>query len=80
MRAGVACELLLVMRNVWPRQATAFYLKKAMKIHYLENVTSEVAAVCAAYAAANGVRFGRPDDGLGNARTPASQPSRRGAR
>jgi uncharacterized protein len=40
-----------------------------MQIHYLEIVTREVDAVCAAYAAANGVQFGDPDAGLGNART-----------
>lgn len=40
-----------------------------MQIHYLEVVTREVDAVCAAYAAANGVRFGEPDARLGNART-----------
>ena len=42
-----------------------------MKIHYLEIVTKEVDAVCAAYTAALGVHFGRPDAGLGNARTAA---------
>ena len=40
-----------------------------MQIHYLEIVTRDVDAVCAAYAAANGVQFGKPDAGLGNART-----------
>lgn len=40
-----------------------------MQIHYLEIVTKEVDAVCAAYAAANGLQFGKPDAGLGNART-----------
>lgn len=40
-----------------------------MKIYYLEIVTKEVDAVCAAYAASNGVKFGKPDAGLGNART-----------
>lgn len=40
-----------------------------MRIHYLEIVTREVDAVCAAYGAANGVEFGKPDSGLGNART-----------
>jgi len=40
-----------------------------MQIHYLEIVTREVNAVCAAYAAANGVQFGGPDASLGNART-----------
>ncbi len=40
-----------------------------MKIYYLEIVTKEVDAVCVAYAAANKVQFGKPDAGLGNART-----------
>ncbi|HQR08109.1 MAG TPA: hypothetical protein PLN21_14870 [Gemmatales bacterium] len=40
-----------------------------MKLHYLEIVTKEVDAVCAAYAAANKVQFGKPDAALGNART-----------
>lgn len=42
-----------------------------MKVHYLEIVTKEVDAVCAAYAAAQKVQFGEPDAGLGNARTAA---------
>ena len=42
-----------------------------MQIHYLEIVTKEVDAVCAAYTVANGVQFGEPDAGLGNARTAA---------
>lgn len=42
-----------------------------MQIHYLEFVTKDVDAVCAAYAAAHGVQFGKPDPGLGNARTAA---------
>lgn len=40
-----------------------------MQIQYLEIVTKDVDAVCAAYAAMNGVEFGKPDAGLGNART-----------
>ncbi|HVE78750.1 MAG TPA: hypothetical protein VNA89_07805 [Gemmatimonadaceae bacterium] len=40
-----------------------------MQIHYLEIVTGEVDAVCVAYEARNGVRFGTPDAGLGGART-----------
>ena len=40
-----------------------------MQISYLEIVTRDVDAVCAAYAAAHGVQFGEPDSGLGNART-----------
>lgn len=44
-----------------------------MQVHYLEIVTREVDAVCATYAAAQGVQFDKPDAGLGNART-ASMP------
>lgn len=40
-----------------------------MKIQYLEIVTKDVDAVCAAYESANDVQFGEPDAGLGNART-----------
>jgi predicted enzyme related to lactoylglutathione lyase len=40
-----------------------------MKIQYLEIVTKDVDAVCAAYASAHHVEFGDPDAGLGNART-----------
>jgi len=42
-----------------------------MQIQYLEIVTKEVDAVCAAYASTYGVQFGEPDAGLGNARTAA---------
>lgn len=42
-----------------------------MKVHYLEIVTREVDAVCAAYASACNVQFGAPDAGLGGARTAA---------
>jgi predicted enzyme related to lactoylglutathione lyase len=45
--------------------------EKAMQIFYLEIVTKEVDAVCAAYAAANRVQFGKPDAVFGNARTAA---------
>ena len=40
-----------------------------MKIHDLEIVTPDVDAVCDAYAAATGAKFGPPDAGLGGART-----------
>lgn len=40
-----------------------------MKIHYLEIVTADVDAVCAAYASANDVHFSDPVPELGNART-----------
>lgn len=42
-----------------------------MQIQYLEIVTRDVDAVCAAYAAMHGTRYGEPDAGLGNARTAA---------
>ena len=45
--------------------------EKAMQIFYLEIVTKEVDAVCATYAAANRVQFGKPDAVFGNARTAA---------
>jgi uncharacterized protein len=42
---------------------------EAMQIQYLEIVTKDVDAVCAAYRKLHGVEFGGPDAGLGNART-----------
>jgi len=42
-----------------------------VQVYYLEIVTREVDAVCAAYVAAHGAQFGEPDIGLGNARTAA---------
>ena len=42
-----------------------------MQIHYLEIVSKERDPVCAAYAAAIGAQFGKPDARLGNARTAA---------
>ena len=44
-----------------------------MRIHYLEIVTTEVDAVCSAYAAASNLTFGDPEPGLGNARTATTQ-------
>lgn len=46
-----------------PAEATA------MQVYYLEIVTKDVDKVCAAYSAAGGVTFGKPDAGLGGART-----------
>lgn len=40
-----------------------------MKLHYLEIVTPDVDAVCAAYSAVHGVAFDAPDELLGGART-----------
>lgn len=42
-----------------------------MHVYYLEIVTKEVDAVCAAYTAANDVHFGEPVEELGGARTAA---------
>jgi predicted enzyme related to lactoylglutathione lyase len=42
--------------------------KPAPQVHYLEIVTPDVDAVCAVYAAANGLKFGDPVAGFGNAR------------
>src|SRR5688500_12758526 len=41
----------------------------AMNVHYLEIVASDVDAVCAAYEAAHGIKFGSADPLLGGART-----------
>jgi predicted enzyme related to lactoylglutathione lyase len=43
--------------------------RKTTRVHYLEIVTKDVDAVCAAYTAAHKVQFGKPVAGLGNART-----------
>ena len=40
-----------------------------MKVQYLEIVTRDVGAVCAAYTSAHDVQFGEPEAGLGGART-----------
>ena len=40
-----------------------------MKVHYLEIVATDVDAVCAAYEAVHGVKFGSADSLLGGART-----------
>lgn len=41
----------------------------AMKIHYLEVVTTDVAATCNLYSAIHGATFGDADPNLGGART-----------
>src|ERR1700734_420882 len=40
-----------------------------MKVHYLEIVASDADAVCAAYEASHGIKFGSADALLGGART-----------
>lgn len=44
-----------------------------MQVQYLEIVTPDVDAVCAAYQALHGVSFGAAEAGLGNARTASLQ-------
>lgn len=43
-----------------------------MQVHYLEIVSNDVDSMCAA-CEANGLQFGEPEAGLGNARTAAMQ-------
>jgi uncharacterized protein len=42
-----------------------------MRVHYLEIVTPEVDATCAALGKVHGITFSEPEAGLGNARTAA---------
>jgi predicted enzyme related to lactoylglutathione lyase len=42
-----------------------------MQVHYLEIVTPDVDATCAAYEQLHGVSFSEPEAGLGGARTAA---------
>ena len=43
--------------------------EKAVQVHYLEIVTSDMDATCSALEKVHGVSFDEPDAGLGNART-----------
>lgn len=63
--------VIVVVGQAWGGASTSATTEKLppMQIHYLEIVTKDLDAVCAAYAAAMGVKFGRPDPGLGHART-----------
>lgn len=70
MRVVVLSTLLLCQGCLSPSGAESSEADR-MRIHYLEIVTRDVDAVCAVYAAANGLQFGDPDTGLGNARTAA---------
>lgn len=56
---------LLSCLSAAPQQKKA----EGMQVYYLEVVTKDVDQVCAAYSAAGGVTFGKPDAGLGGART-----------
>lgn len=55
--------------SLWQESPEVPEEKRTVKIQYIEIVTKEVDAVCAAYAAAHKVQFSEPVAGLGNART-----------
>jgi uncharacterized protein len=57
--------------SLWQERPDVPAEKRTMKVQYLEIVTKDVDAVCAAYAAAHKVQFSGPVAGLGNARTAA---------
>jgi predicted enzyme related to lactoylglutathione lyase len=63
---ALACFIALSAGSVRADSGTR---AETMQVHYLEIVTPDVDAVCAAYAATYGVEFGEPDAGLGQART-----------
>ena len=71
-RPALAVTLLVCGLSVAP-WALAGHPEKTkaegLQVYYLEVVTKEVDQVCAAYGAAGGVKFGKPDAGLGGART-----------
>jgi len=54
-----------------PAPAVQETKEEAMQIQYLEIVTPDVDATCASLEKLHGVRFGRPEAWLGNARTAA---------
>jgi uncharacterized protein len=71
-RPALAVTLLACGLSVAPWALAGPQDKKkadGMQVYYLEIVTKDVDPVCAAYSAAGGVKFGKPDPGLGGART-----------
>ena len=71
-RPALALTLLACGLLVSPWALAGHQDKKkggGMQVYYLEIVTKDVDQVCAAYSAAGGVTFGKPDAGLGGART-----------
>jgi len=68
-RPAMAATLGLLACGLLAAQADKKEPKeKALQVYYLEIVTKDVEQVCAAYEAAGGVKFGKPDAGLGGAR------------
>ena len=71
-RPPLAMALLICGLSLVPWALEGHQDKKkaeGMQVYYLEVVTKEVDQVCAAYGAAGGMKFGKPDAGLGGART-----------
>jgi uncharacterized protein len=71
-RPALAVTLLACGLSVAPWALAGHQEKKkadGLQVYYLEVVTKDVDQVCAAYGAAGGVKFGKPDAGLGGART-----------
>lgn len=67
-----AALLTMTSAGVMARaEQTTRVQEKKMQIQYLEIVTPELEATCAALAAVHGVEFGDPIPELGNARTAA---------
>lgn len=77
---GLACVLTIGMaeftqttshQDPTPDAKQTAIKEKAMNVHYLEIVTPDVDATCAALEKMHGVTFGKPVAELGNARTAA---------
>lgn len=69
IKSGLLVGVGLAFGRVPSMDGEALNGAQEMKVHYLEIVTRDVDAVCAAYASMYNVQFGEPDAGLGNART-----------
>jgi uncharacterized protein len=71
-RPALATAMLVCGLSVAPWALAGPQEKKkadGVQVYYLEIVTKDVEQVCGAYSAAGGVTFGKPDAGLGGART-----------
>jgi predicted enzyme related to lactoylglutathione lyase len=71
-RPALAVTLLACSLMIAPWALAGHQDKKKVEgtqVYYLEVVTKEVDQVCASYGAAGGMKFGKPDAGLGGART-----------
>lgn len=74
MLAAVACTThpeARARQDSSVHEARPSEAEAALRVQYLEIVTPDVGATCAALEELHGVTFGKPDPGLGNARTAA---------